>query len=799
MSSFKDPSEYIDGKSPFISPTDNPLQSYTTDISADDGLNLGVDSAFGTPSTLPQTRGSSSSLFSRPVTPTQTTTPPQSSTSFIQRLLGPQMQMIPSGFFVPENDYTGTSDTITRKGAHLSVSNRLAKIKFVPGTSGGMQNRIASLYYWQRNLSFTQQGANARVVQTSTPVNVSGQVGNLLNPTLGTPPSFTSVPSLATLNNCSEINSISTQLAALGRGFSSSTDPVTPETLNPVIQEELTKYETLYNSIISNSPYTQEFISGISGENTPSRLRERIMNELPAGSTVADASRLFVSAGSNNSQSLNNNVFNKRGCQVALQGTPTSPAQIASASSIPTTPFIPVAGLPSLVPTTNTTYAPSISAPQNIPWSLGTSTPNPGTIYSANLGSIGTASSSIPTSPGLAVWQFLFNPEEIQSESGPEFTRAETWGVSDEKNSGQPLSWRSNKNRKLTFNRVLLTGYAIGRRVDSLEKGLQNLFMARNGENGIDGPPVLQFVWGDRTFGPCVIQNIRVREQAWDAGNLVNAEVSFELEQVPEWTINDGAVDIARPGRQSLVNDPLLPRSGSQQPDTGAGAGTTPSPQNQPGGGGGQPQAGTSNYNPTLCSAATSSSGNWQKEFDRVGTTYLGNIFAGVSPQGYSDVLNSYKAMYANLSSSEYGQFANNQIVNTIKNCSMSPAGSATGVSPLANTLAIIVGNSNYKRGVQFINGCQGRVKGAIDDWIRSQSSGSGKCVPPATTPATIQSNCQRFTGDPRISTSGQRGGPCSQSELFKSATCGGVTYICQRNSGGGYYSQYSPYIWVPR
>jgi len=157
-----------------------------------------------------------------------------------------------------------------------------------------------------------------------------------------------------------------------------------------------------------------------------------------------------------------------------------------------------------------------------------------------------------------AVWTFMFNPEELELSSGPDYNRAEAWGVSDPANEGQPLSWRANRNRKLSFGKILLHGYSLGKRVDSLEKGLQDLFMARDGENGADGPPVLEFVWGRRVFGPCVIQDIKVREKAWDAGYLVNAEVSFTLEQVPEWTINDGFVDVLRPGRQPTLSDPTV-------------------------------------------------------------------------------------------------------------------------------------------------------------------------------------------------------------------------------------------------
>jgi hypothetical protein len=221
--------------------------------------------------------------------------------------------------------------------------------------------------------------------------------------------------------------------------------------------------------------------------------------------------------------------------------------------------------------------------PTQVPVTGSQPSPRSGKIVSANpSGTVNTAGVTASPPPTDAVWMFLFNPEELQLSSGPDYNRAETWGVSDPNNSGQPLSWRANRNRKLSFGKVLLHGYTFGKRVDTLEAGLQQLFMARDGENGSDGPPVLEFVWGKRVFGPCVIQNIQVREKAWDKGILVNAEVSFELEQVPEWTINDGYVDILRPGRQPLVNDPLLPRSILD-------SSTTKEPKDTPGGGNSRP------------------------------------------------------------------------------------------------------------------------------------------------------------------------------------------------------------------
>ena len=234
----------------------------------------------------------------------------------------------------------------------------------------------------------------------------------------------------------------------------------------------------------------------------------------------------------------------------------------------------------------NTAYQsrPRQPVPTRVPVPASISKPLSGSTYSANpSGALATTPFVIPAE---AVWTFLFNPEELQLSSGPDYNRAETWGVSDPTNSGQPLSWRSNKNRKLTFSKVLLHGYSFGKRVDSLERGLQELFTARDGENGSDGPPVLEFVWGKRVFGPCVIQNIQVREKAWDKGLLVNAEVSFELEQVPEWTINDGFVDVLRPGRQPTVNDELLPASTREAgADPGDGEGKENDDKKTPDGG----------------------------------------------------------------------------------------------------------------------------------------------------------------------------------------------------------------------
>ena len=201
--------------------------------------------------------------------------------------------------------------------------------------------------------------------------------------------------------------------------------------------------------------------------------------------------------------------------------------------------------------------------------------------YSGSAANGGGLASSVSDD---AKWQFLFNPSELELEVGPEFKGAETWGVSDKGNSGQPLHWSHNQNAKLKFNSVLLNGYVFGRKVEALEQGLIELFMARDGD-GQHGPHILEFVWGKRVFGPCVIRNVNIKEKMWDEGEVVNAEVSFTLEQVPEWTINDGFVDVARPGRLGVIGDPTTPGSSAENPGGAKDGGEQP----PPGGGAGSP------------------------------------------------------------------------------------------------------------------------------------------------------------------------------------------------------------------
>jgi hypothetical protein len=391
----------------------------------------------------------------------------------------------------------------------------------------------------------------------------------------------------------------------------------------------------------------------------------------------------------------------------------------------------------SVLPTRSSPSSPLFSRPRQ-PVPTTTTSPRPagpsflnrlGSIFSANPGGAAAPPWANPfytpaaaPAPDGAVWQFLFNPEELQLSSGPDFNRAETWGVDTAGNSGQPLSWRSNKNRKLTFGKVLLHGYTFGKRVDSLENGLQELFQARDGENGADGPPVLEFVWGQRVFGPCVIQNIQVREKAWDKGLLVNAEVSFDLEQVPEWTINDGFVDVLRPGRQSTINDPSLPGR-TDTGTTGSSGDTTPPPGQKP------PQTAPdtspqTGLDPTLCNFAVQQSKIFQGLFDRA-DVLLSNQFLDPTlikkRSEVESVIVAFGRAKNNFysASQEVGQFVDSKLNNN--GCIRSKY-----LDTLRTIDATSRGNEDQKKvqALRFAHACIRETKQYIDNWQQT----SPKC-----------------------------------------------------------------------
>ena len=397
----------------------------------------------------------------------------------------------------------------------------------------------------------------------------------------------------------------------------------------------------------------------------------------------------------------------------------------------------------------------------------------PGQIgYSGQAGSPQGGKASIAAGGTLAkgMWQFLFNPSELEIEAGPEFKAAETWGVSDKANSGQPLHWSHNKNAQLKFNSVLLNGYVFGRKVEELEQGIFELFMARDGE-GQAGPPILEFVWGKRVFGPCVIRDISIKEKMWDEGMVVNAELSFTLEQIPEWTINDGYVDIARPSKVPPIGDAT-----TSSPDPSAtGPDTNPSNPGDPGSPDQKPPApaGQKPGDAKLCDWAINISKQFQQLYVRVNNPLTAAAFGNFNGQ-VSQFYSLKGSLYSG--SGEIGGFVDTKVSSGCKRSSyqatvenLKKSGGGGGISPQQQT-------------IQFIRGCTESTKRAIDEWHRTSTKCKAQREAGAANRVEQEQRnlCAKYTG--RCDRPGERFGTAGQCPFVNN----GRGVIC---SGG---------VWTP-
>lgn len=180
--------------------------------------------------------------------------------------------------------------------------------------------------------------------------------------------------------------------------------------------------------------------------------------------------------------------------------------------------------------------------------------------------------------PGLKVWQFLYNPQSITIDVKADYAESNTWGATDDGQSGRSVQWLRNQNPVMRLDEVVLNGFIHNKKVGQLEEGLFALLMSRDGPGQIQ-PTIWEFVWGKRRFGPCVINNIQVVEKQWEAGEVLAATVSFELIQIPKWQIIDSTVKFYDPEAFSQFAATGTPGA------SGAGGGTTPG-GTAPGGGG---------------------------------------------------------------------------------------------------------------------------------------------------------------------------------------------------------------------
>jgi len=274
-----------------------------------------------------------------------------------------------------------------------------------------------------------------------------------------------------------------------------------------------------------------------------------------------------------------------------------------------------------------------------------------------------------------------------------------------------------------------------------------------------------------------VIQNIQVREKAWDKGILVNAEVSFELERVPEWTINDGEVDVLRPGRQPTVNDPVLPRRSYDQPENN----DNKPPANQPGGGNPKPQI---TGDPDLCNQFILSSAQFQKVFaESEKELRITNIFTGKE------------------TAQRLGTAYDNALIDMRKKNPLLDKTVEKDVDSVAPRCLNERGYGEYlrtdpRRAVAFINGCAQRVKKSLDDWLKRESTRTCFSLRKARQTAEDEAEAKAEEAKNKAKEAKERKrcepyrrgeATCTNAQQGSRSTCGGVPYYCRRTPEGNF------------
>ena len=429
-------------------------------------------------------------------------------------------------------------------GANTDVVAPLEKINFESSFDGSLQNAIAYIVPWKRTGFNSRTPANPTATDTPASQNIP-----TLADDLGIDLKFDPPPEMGDLYGGTGIGTTGDPLSSPNflssdnnlPSFLGDTTPPKWDIDQSKWYDGSTEYKlntqtyTPATDVKGNKPPTQDQQAAQEkqkalGSEIPIGLQQGILagTSFLAGSLLQDNPQLSSIVGTGINQ-VAGSVFN----------VPTGPIYVGNENGIVNQVISGASSLAALFGV-------------NIPRGLTTTVKpdrQPNTPKDVNL---------ISKKPEDGIWQFLFNPSELGLSLGPKYSESETWGVMDAKESGTPLQFQRMSNPKLKFSGIKLNGYVFGRQVENLEQGLFKLLMTAGGaDNGASaGPQVLEFVWGKKTFGPCVIKDISITEKMWDNGLLVNADLNFTLEKIPEWTVNDGQVSVYAPYTQPTQTSP---------------------------------------------------------------------------------------------------------------------------------------------------------------------------------------------------------------------------------------------------
>lgn len=139
-----------------------------------------------------------------------------------------------------------------------------------------------------------------------------------------------------------------------------------------------------------------------------------------------------------------------------------------------------------------------------------------------------------PTTPPSApktkewFWKFQINPSTLRHSIGAQYADTQTQGAVT-----PDSQFFTTEAEKMEVQNAIFDTWQKGKSLRTVLEGLRAMIQP-SPTDGMFHPPILSFIWGSMTFGPCVLTSTSWDEVAWLGGEPATVQVSLSLKRVPE-------------------------------------------------------------------------------------------------------------------------------------------------------------------------------------------------------------------------------------------------------------------------
>ena len=124
------------------------------------------------------------------------------------------------------------------------------------------------------------------------------------------------------------------------------------------------------------------------------------------------------------------------------------------------------------------------------------------------------------------LFEFIINPETIQTTFSAKYVSAETMGTAD-----QSQNYLNSASEASQINGLILDTYCAGK---ALRKPIESLRALTQPLPGTLSPQSFYFVFGSEKIGLCVLTNVKIVTSLWLSGEPAYATIDLSLLQIPD-------------------------------------------------------------------------------------------------------------------------------------------------------------------------------------------------------------------------------------------------------------------------